>query len=81
MTRDLIFNENADIRLTDEFGYIDLVEAFSNGSIPAEVSDTDVNYNEIEDPSTIMGKPSDVFEAMRFNQYVHENGTVREDTE
>ena len=42
------------------------------------ISNVEDNYNGIEDPSTIMGKPRDVFEAYRMNDYIKANGGVPE---
>lgn len=67
---DLKFNELKDIQEVDQFGFVDLVDCLINGEVPTQIADEDVNYNGIEDPSTILGKPSDIFDLYRMNDYV-----------
>lgn len=55
-------------------GYINLNKAFESHTIPSVIDDVEVAYNEIEDPSAILGKPSDVFEAYRMAKYINEAG-------
>lgn len=66
----LPFNEMKDLHEVDQFGFIDLVECLTNGEVPTNIADEDVNYNGIEDPSSILGKPDDVFALYRMNDYV-----------
>lgn len=72
------FNSETDIKEVDQFGFVDLVECMSNGQVPSSVSNTEDEYNGIDDPASIMGKPHDVFEAYRMNDYVKRAGTVKE---
>lgn len=65
MTVKTHYNEERDLAAVDQFGFIDLVESLEKGFIPEEISNTEDIYNDIEDPSTIMNKPRDVFEACR----------------
>lgn len=45
---------------------IDLGKAMANGSVPADLTSSPDNYNGIEEPESILGRPSDVFEADRM---------------
>lgn len=74
------YNELADIKEVDQFGFIDLVECMNNGEVPSTVADSEDQYNGIDDPSEILGKPSDVFEAYRMSDYIKSVGVVK-DTE
>ena len=65
------YNPVKDLKEVDQFGFVDLVEATVNGVVESYVSDTEASYNGIEDPSTILGKPSDVFEAARMQDSIH----------
>lgn len=75
------FNPVTDIMAVEPFGFVNLIEAVDNGCVPSFVSNTEDNYNDIEDPSTILGKPRDVFEAYRMSDYIKNNGSVPETTE
>lgn len=75
------FNPVTDIMAVEPFGFVNLIEAVDIGCVPSFVSNTEDNYNDIEDPSTILGKPRDVFEAYRMSDYIKNNGSVPETTE
>ena len=68
------YNEVRDLKDVDQFGFIDLVECLENGVVPSTVADSEANYNDIEDPASILGKPRDVFEAYAMNDYVKSVG-------
>lgn len=67
------FDAKRDLQPVDQFGYIDLVKSFQNGYVPGDVEAIAENYNDIEDPSSIIGKPKDCFEAMRMQDIVVAN--------
>lgn len=69
-----MYNEVCDNNPVDQYGFIDLVECISNGAVPTTISDTEMDYNNIEDPASILGKPHDVFEAYRMQDYVKTTG-------
>ena len=73
------YNPTVDICPVDQFGFVDLVECLSKGEIPSTVSDTESTYNEIDDPSTIIGKPRDNFEAIRMMDGIKKSGAVAEE--
>lgn len=72
--KNCVYNEVTDLSDVDQFGFVDLVECMSNGQVPSTVSDTEVSYNDIDDPASILGKPADVFEAYRMQDYVKTAG-------
>lgn len=45
-------------------GFIDACLAFVNNAIPSRIAESEDDYNGIEDPASILGKPRDVFEAI-----------------
>lgn len=53
-------------------GFVDLKSAFVNHSLPSQIAGSDENYNGIEDPASILGKPRDVFEAFEMEKHVKE---------
>lgn len=69
-----VYNEISDNYAVEQYGFVDLSEVIANGAVPTFLSDTEVEYNEIEDPASILGKPHDVFEAYRMQDYVKNAG-------
>lgn len=64
-------------KLKDRFevsrtGFLDLGKAFANNAVPADISGDDANYNGVEDPNKVIGKPKDSFELMHYNKSVHD---------
>lgn len=57
-----------DIQAPDQTGFVDLAKANASGSIPATIMADDLSFNEIEDPNSIAGRPSDVFEQMQLGK-------------
>lgn len=64
------FNPDVDLQDVDQFGFVDLNKAFETGVIPAVIPFTDESYNGVLNPSTLMHRAQDVFEATRAAQYV-----------
>lgn len=75
------YNDITDIKEVDQFGFVDLNECMANGQVPSTVSNTEDEYNGIDDPSSILGKPHDVFEAYRMQDYVKSAGKIKTDKE
>lgn len=55
------------ISAVSQIGYVNLRVAMATGSIPADLTGTENAANGIDDPRSIIGKPDDVFSAMRAN--------------
>lgn len=68
----LVYNKDKDIAEVDQFGYVDLRQAFENGYVPGDTGVVDENFNDIDDPRSIVGKPGDAFEAMRMQDKIVE---------
>lgn len=56
----------------DQFGFVDVVKIINTNSLPALDTDGANTYNGIEDPGSILGKPSDIFEAMAMQSAINE---------
>lgn len=67
---DLRFNPQTDSADVDQFGFIDLREAYMKHIIPADVAEGNENYNDMDEPDAVGAKPSDVFEAYRMRDEV-----------
>ena len=76
-----VYNPMCDICAVEPFGYVNLVEAVENGTVPSSINNVEAQYNGIDDPRTIIGKPGDIFEMYRMNDYIKANGTVQTSTE
>lgn len=55
-----------DMREVDPLGYVDLGKALISGVIPSDVTGNMSSYNCIDNPESIIGSPTDVFESMRM---------------
>lgn len=53
-------------------GFLDLCQAFEHNSVPADFAQDDASYNDVEDPSKVIGRPKDGFELMHYKQSVHD---------
>lgn len=53
-------------------GFVDLKSAMVNHTIPSNIAESDLQYNGIEDPASILGKPRDVFEVMDMQKSINE---------
>lgn len=59
-----------DLKPVDEYGWIDAAVAYINKSVPSDMVTQESDYNGIEDPDSILGKPDDVFSALRMQERV-----------
>ena len=70
--RRFAFNPLRDKQAVEQFGFVDVRKVLETNAIPAEVSEGSEVYNGIDDPSSILGKPHDVFEAMAMKQAIND---------
>lgn len=73
------YNEITDIKEVDQFGFVDLNECMANGQVPSTIADSEAQYNDIDDPASILGKPRDVFDAYKMQDYVKSVGVINKD--
>ena len=65
------YNPVSDLHCVDPLSSgIDLRSAYVNGAVPGNVTASDMDYNDVDDPSSMMNRPSDAFEAIRQSDYV-----------
>lgn len=64
------FNPVKDQNPVDQVGFVDLRKAFLTATIPGDLSVDESRYNGVEEPASLVGRPSDVFDAIRKGQYV-----------
>lgn len=65
------FNPRIDKTPVSSLGYVDLKSAMVNHALPSQIAESETDYNGIEDPASIMGRPTDVFEAMEMQSRVN----------
>lgn len=68
--KDLQFNPKADTAEVDQFGFVDLCDAYVKHMIPAEAGEGNDNYDDVDEPDSIGRKPSDIFESYRMRDEV-----------
>lgn len=66
------YNPDLDIQEVDQFGFVDLRQAFEKGVIPGDMSFEQIEFNEVNDPTVLIPKSDDVFDKLRKAQYVRE---------
>lgn len=54
-----------DIASVVQIGFIDLRVAYATGVVACDIDGVEGNFNGIESPESILGRPEDVFAAMR----------------
>lgn len=64
IVEECLFDPVRDLQPVDQYGFVDLKTALDSGVVPSQVAESDEDYNGIDDPQKILGKPSDIFEAM-----------------
>lgn len=64
------YDPRIDLHPVDQFGFVDLNKAYVDGTISGDVAISDERFNGCQDPSTLLPRPKDRFEAMRQADYV-----------
>lgn len=62
--KDCPYDPVRDIAPVEQFGFIELKDALATSIVPSQMPESETDYNGIEDPEKVLGKPSDIFEAM-----------------
>lgn len=73
MKQTIYFDKCKDLKEVDTYGFVDLILSLRTGSVPSDVNASVSNYNGIDDPQSILGTPSDVFDAMRMHDVIKEH--------
>lgn len=68
IVRECPFNPDVDLNEVDQIGYVNMREAWETHTVPGNLNPEDLQYNDIEDPASIAGKPSDIFDAVTAAQ-------------
>lgn len=60
-----VFDPIVDIEEVDQFGYLDLRQAFLTGTVDGSLAPSDEAYNGMDDPDGVLPASKDTFEAIR----------------
>lgn len=75
------YNPLTDVAEVSQNGFVDLVTAFANNSIPSNIEGVEENFNNIDEPGNILRKPKDVFDAMQLRQTISDYSGKTEEVE
>lgn len=80
--RSMVFDERQDISTVAQFGAVDLRVLAENNAIPGDVGASATDFDGVDDPGAILGRPSDPFEEIAMRKAVNEyKAPKREPTE
>ena len=60
------YSSERDLAMVDQFGFVDLRDAFRNNAIPSDLGVSAEDYNGIDNPDNILGRPSAVFDGIKM---------------
>lgn len=66
------FDSRRDIAKVDQFGYVDLTKVLVNNTLPANMSNNDLKYSDIDNPQSVMNRPKDVFEVAHLERSIRD---------
>lgn len=66
------FDSRRDITKVDQFGYVDLPKVLVNNTLPANMSNNDLKYSDIDNPQSVMNRPKDVFEVAHLERSIRD---------
>lgn len=70
-----------DIAPVDQFGFIDLKASLAESVVPSQMPDSETDYNGIDEPDKVLGKPHDIFEAMDAQKAAEQLAVSESDVE
>lgn len=65
-----LYDPCRDMSKVEQFGFVNLHDAFEKGIIPSTIQEEDVSYNGVSDPGTLISHAQDVFDGLRKAEYV-----------
>lgn len=75
------FDSRRDIAKVDQFGYVDLPKVLVNNTLPANMSNNDLKYSDIDNPQSVMNRPKDVFEVAHLERSIRDYKPATKPTE
>lgn len=74
-----MFDPVRDLKPVDQFGFIELKSALAESVVPSQLPDSESDYNGIDEPDKVLGKPRDIFEAMDAQKAAEELAASSQD--
>lgn len=71
------FDPVKDLKPVEQYGFIDLKTALDSCVVPSQMPESDSDYNGIEEPEQIAGRPRDVFEAIDAQKALEASASVQ----
>lgn len=59
------YDPKKDLHAVEQYGFVDLTEVFQTGTVSGDLNAGLENYNDIEDPDSIIDKADDIFSLYR----------------
>lgn len=75
------FDKRKDMEEVDQFGWLNLTDAYANGVIPADLRATEGEFAPVENAESMIGRPADEFDAIRMGKFIKERGVVQNPSE
>lgn len=75
----IAFDPSVDVSEVDQFGFVDLNDAFRSGTVQGDLAPVEEDYNGIDKASDVGSKPRDNFEAVEMGKAALRAGQVKSD--
>lgn len=72
IVKDCPFDPVRDLTPVEQFGFIELKDALANSIVPSQMPESETDYNGIDEPDKVIGKPRDIFEAIDAQRAVEQ---------
>lgn len=66
-----MYDPKCDLHEVDQFGFLNLRDVYENGAVDGAMTFEAEKYNGVSDPSLLLSRPKDQFEALRQTSYVN----------
>lgn len=80
IVKSCLHNPERDMKAVEPFGFVDLKDSYINNCVPSQSPEAETDYNGIQDPSSILGRPSDVFDALRMAQDIEKRASQNDES-
>lgn len=65
-----MYDPKCDLHEVEQFGFLNLRDVYENGAVDGAMTFEAEKYNGVSDPSLLLRRPQDQFEALRQSSYV-----------
>lgn len=64
------FDKRKDMEEVDQFGWLNLCEAYHNGTVSGDLAVTKEEFSPCEHVEAMIGRPADEFDAIRMGKFI-----------